>query len=154
MLKVILISWLTLPIILLGGECNYKKLSFKSGEPYLRLEIKNDTNQWIGITGLKFGEVLKTYSKKAELDSLLVLYKDRAKLCDENEKKYSTILKTLEDNEIVYVNLIDDYKKFSDNIYKKMIDAEGKKYSWGLMCTALGFGGGVLLVLFISMAVK
>jgi len=154
MLKVILISWLTLPIILLAGECKYQKLNFKSGEPYLRLELKNDTGQWIGITGNKFGEVLKTYGKKAELDSLVVLYKERSKICDENDKKYQSIMKTLDDNEIIYNNLVNDYKKFNNKIYEQMIDAEGKKYTWGIFGTLIGFCGGLITFLTLSLAVK
>ena len=107
MLRVILISWLILPITLLAGECSYTKLNFKSGEPYLRLEIKEDSGQWIGITGLKFAEILKTYSAKARLDSQVTLYKQRAKICDDNEKKYQSIMKTLDENETIYVNLVD-----------------------------------------------
>lgn len=150
MLKATWINLLILPTILLAGECNYKKLSFKSGEPYLKLEVKKDTNQWIGITNLKFAEVLKTYGEKARLDSLVVLYKNRSEICDENQDKYESIVKLLDNNETIYVNLVADYKKFSTKMYNQMIEAEGKKYTWGLVGTTIGFCGGIVLTVLLT----
>jgi hypothetical protein len=132
-----------------ASSCSYQKDFFKSGEPYLKINT-GDSLQWLGITSTKFAEILKVYIDKTYLDSQVILLTTRAKVCDENDSSYKQIMKILNDNEILYVNLVNDYKNYSTNLYDKLVSAERKKYWFGIGGFSIGFAASISIVLLMN----
>ena len=157
MLKIIVISLLVLQTTW-ASECSYIRGNFKSGTPYLKINIEQDSIDWIGLTPNTYAEFIKAYSESKNLDSTVTLLKTRAQLCDDFDRKtrihFQKTAEIYKGSLQTYNQTLDELKEYSDKIYKKMTDAEGKKYMWGAVGTGVGFLGGILVVVILTIAVK
>lgn len=143
----VLLTLLTIPR---AFECSAKLDQLKSGELYLKVNL-SDSSEWLGITNQKFDDILKTYIDKAYLDSQVIALKSRTNTCNDNESKYNEILKTLYDNEILYVNMLNDYREYSMNMSKDVIKIENQKYYFAIYGFIAGTAASILIITVMNM---
>jgi hypothetical protein len=112
-----------------ASDCTYQKAYFKSGKPYLKINI-GDSTQWIGITNYRLEDTL---------------------ICCDNESQYKEILRILNDNEISSLNTVNDCRFYGiSGVNKQLISAEQKKYYFGIYSFLIGFVSSAAAILMID----
>ena len=140
-IRTILIS-LTLWLTTFSEETkvNLTRKTFSSGVNYLRINLPNDSANWTCFDQDTYADIIKVKKRVIIQDSIMILQNENLAICDRNDSRFNKLDSISIESSKQYEQLIKDYKKFSDETWKKMVEAEAKKYQWG----AYGFVAGML----------